>query len=185
MHFPSSRSRCLTRNPAITALLLLCVLVVSSHAQRMMPFSFWQSAASEAGRLPAVHLDAARDSATPRSVNSDFTRNSALFGVDVLGAKGAQPLLEVLQIYPNPFGASSPSGNPSTSMLVRLREDAVVTVRLYTMLSQPVSTLFDAEVLSGLQTLRISPPADLPSGTYFLGISSAGHAFLLRLVYLR
>jgi hypothetical protein len=67
------------------------------------------------------------------------------------------------QNYPNPF-------NPSTSIQFELKSDAVVTIKIYNIIGEEVSTLADRKAMSeGVNELEFNA-ANLPSGVYFYRI---------------
>jgi len=64
------------------------------------------------------------------------------------------------QNYPNPF-------NPTTTIEFALPADAVVTLKIYNILGQEMTTLFDHEALdAGTQSVEYDA-GNLPSGVYF------------------
>jgi hypothetical protein len=151
----------------------------------MMPFSFWQSGVFAAGTMPTVRLEAPKDSVIQPSEQGGAASAGGRIGLDVLASTEAHPAFNVFQPWPNPFGVASSSGAPAASIRLELYESDVVTVRLYSMLGQPIATLFDAIRPTGACTLRIIPPATLSSGSYFVGVTSGSTSRLLRIVYLR
>ena len=167
------------------ALPLFLFLCVPLKAQRMMPFAFWQSGVFEAGTMPAVRLEAPKDSVIQTADNGGTASQSARIGIDVLASAGSQSTVEVFQPFPNPFGAASASGASTTSIRIRLPGAARVTVHLYSILGQPIATLFDDVLPAGACALRVIPPVGLSGGTYFVGLASGTDSRLLRIVYLR
>ena len=155
-----------------------------ASAQRMMPFSFWQEAGFAPRGTEPVRVDVPRDTIIHPGDGSESASVSGRFGVDVIGTIVSPRAFEARQPHPNPFGSSSPSGTGAASIQIRMTHTASVTVRLYSILGQPLSTLFDAELPEGPHTLRIQPPNALPGGTYFVGIASEATVVLLRIVYL-
>jgi hypothetical protein len=85
-------------------------------------------------------------------------------------AEGLTPsgfLLE--QNYPNPF-------NPATSMRFTVPVSGHVTLRVFTLLGQPVATLFDGEALAGTIYHVTFDGAGLATGTYLARLAGAGHS---------
>lgn len=73
---------------------------------------------------------------------------------------GVPLAMKLYRNYPNPF-------NPSTKIAFRLREASIVTLRVYNILGQEVTTLLENEDLEeGLQTVDFTA-AGLASGVYF------------------
>ncbi|MBL0174117.1 MAG: hypothetical protein IPP94_02445 [Ignavibacteria bacterium] len=176
-------------SPAAAVVFCACALVflldsAPACAQRMMPFSFWQEAGFAPRGTEPVRVDVPRDTIIHPGDGSESASVSGHFGVDIIGTSASPRAFEARQPHPNPFGSSSPSGTGTTTIQIRMTDAATLTVRLYSILGQPLSTLFDAELPAGPHSLRIQPPTALPGGTYFVGIASEATAVLLRIVYL-
>jgi hypothetical protein len=78
---------------------------------------------------------------------------------------GNQPVAYALkQNYPNPF-------NPTTNIDFTLQNDGYVTVRVFNLLGQEVSTLLNREDLSAGSYSRVFDASNMPSGVYFYRIS--------------
>jgi hypothetical protein len=74
--------------------------------------------------------------------------------------EGVPPVARLYQNYPNPF-------NPITTIGFRLREPSLVTLRVYSVLGQEVTTLVrDEEFDEGYQTVEFIGN-NLASGVYF------------------
>ncbi len=81
--------------------------------------------------------------------------------------EGIPVAAKLYQNYPNPF-------NPSTSIAFRLREESLVTLKIYNVLGQEMVTLLEnEEIEGGMQVLQFN--ADfLASGVYFFRIQVQG-----------
>ncbi len=74
---------------------------------------------------------------------------------------------KLYQNYPNPF-------NPTTTIAFMLKEESMVSVRIYNVLGQQVATLLDGEDMEGgYQTLEFNA-LNLASGIYFYQIDVQG-----------
>jgi|GEM_PF-1686526 len=73
--------------------------------------------------------------------------------------------------YPNPFGAGSLAGSGATQIRFDLKEPAHISLRVYDALGRIVATLSDEMHAAGSHAARFQAGA-LPSGTYFLRLSS-------------
>jgi hypothetical protein len=135
--------------------------------------------------MPALRLEAPKDSVIQPADAGASASQSGRIGIDLLASTGSRSTVEVFQPFPNPFGAASASGASTTSIRLQLTDAAKVTVRLYTVLGQPIATLFDDMLPAGACTIRVVPPALLSGGTYFVGLASGTTSRLLRIVYLR
>jgi hypothetical protein len=88
--------------------------------------------------------------------------------VDIVGPS----VFSLDQNYPNPF-------NPSTMIKFSIAEDAFVSLTVFDMLGQEVSTLINNELASGLHTYNFDA-AGFNSGVYFYkieAISNGGNTF--------
>ncbi|MGE5364397.1 MAG: T9SS type A sorting domain-containing protein [Bacteroidota bacterium] len=65
--------------------------------------------------------------------------------------------------YPNPF-------NPSTTIRYAVKEDGLVTLKVYDILGKEISTLVNETKTKGIYTVSFGG-SDLPSGIYFYSIS--------------
>ena len=75
--------------------------------------------------------------------------------------------VELLQNYPNPF-------NPATTLAFRLREESIVTVRVYDLLGREMATLLSNEQFEeGYQTVSFEP-SGMASGVYFYRMEAQG-----------
>ncbi|MEA3287627.1 MAG: T9SS type A sorting domain-containing protein [Candidatus Marinimicrobia bacterium] len=86
------------------------------------------------------------------------------------------------QNYPNPF-------NPSTTISFSLPRDAAVTVKVFNMLGQEVTTLVDGHYPAGMHAIqwnaRNGSPAQVASGVYFYTIESADVRLVKKMVLLK
>lgn len=90
---------------------------------------------------------------------------------------------ELQQNYPNPF-------NPSTTIRLALPEQSVVTLEIYNILGQHISTIVDGQVLSaGYHQFAWdgtdSFGRELPSGVYLYHLRAGGHVETKRMLLLR
>jgi hypothetical protein len=81
------------------------------------------------------------------------------------------------QNYPNPF-------NPATTIEFSLVSGGYVTLKVYDILGREVATLVDGEQASGTFRLMFDA-SDLPSGTYFYTLKSAGYSETKRMLVLK
>ncbi|MBI3365091.1 MAG: T9SS type A sorting domain-containing protein [Ignavibacteriae bacterium] len=97
-----------------------------------------------------------------------FTFRTSTIVLDVKDKKGRIPTEYALyQNYPNPF-------NPSTIIEFDLPQRSVVSLTVYNLLGQEVTTLIQGEEMEmGVQTVTFGE-ADLTSGIYFYRITAEG-----------
>jgi hypothetical protein len=81
------------------------------------------------------------------------------------------------QNYPNPF-------NPTTVINYALPRDGDVTMRIYNVLGQVVSTLVDEYESAGYKSVKFDA-TDIPSGIYFCRFSSGNFADVKKLVVMK
>ena len=79
--------------------------------------------------------------------------------------------------YPNPF-------NPTTTLLIELPEDAVVTVTVYDALGRRVAGLVNEALDAGVHRV-IWDAGNLPSGTYFYSLQSAQYQRTKKMLLLK
>jgi hypothetical protein len=103
---------------------------------------------------------------TIAQVNNWLVRPGMLAGQNPTAlTSGNQPVAYALkQNYPNPF-------NPTTNIDFTLQNDGYVTVRVFNLLGQEVSTLLNREDLSAGSYSRVFDASNMPSGVYFYRIS--------------
>ena len=105
----------------------------------------------------------------PTTITMDANKSiSAIFDVDT-GVNGVEIPKEfgLAQNYPNPF-------NPSTTINFALPTQAVVTLRVYDILGQVVTTLFNNEVIeAGYQKINWNG-INLASGLYIYRLNAKG-----------
>jgi hypothetical protein len=87
-------------------------------------------------------------------------------GVEKIGSAGIPSEYRLNQNYPNPF-------NPTTTITFEVSRTAGVSLRVYNMLGQVVSTLVDGVKQPGLYMLTFDA-ATLPSGVYFYNLATDG-----------
>ena len=79
--------------------------------------------------------------------------------------------------YPNPF-------NPSTSMDLSLNESGYVSVKVYNVMGQVVSTLIDGSMDAGYHTLTWNAD-NMPSGMYLVRVQSGNNVETQKLMLLK
>ena len=79
--------------------------------------------------------------------------------------------------YPNPF-------NPSTSMDLSLNESGYVSVKIYNVMGQVVSTLVDGNMDAGYHTLTWNAD-NMPSGMYLVRVQSGSNVETQKLMLLK
>ena len=79
--------------------------------------------------------------------------------------------------YPNPF-------NPSTSMDLSLNESGYVSVKVYNVMGQVVSTLVDGNMDAGYHTLTWNAD-NMPSGMYLVRVQSGSNVETQKLMLLK
>ena len=79
--------------------------------------------------------------------------------------------------YPNPF-------NPSTSMDLSLNESGYVSVKIYNVMGQVVSTLVDGSMDAGYHTLTWNAD-NMPSGMYLVRVQSGSNVETQKLMLLK
>jgi hypothetical protein len=82
------------------------------------------------------------------------------------GSKRIPSEFRLNQNYPNPF-------NPSTTITFEVSQVAQLSLKIYNMLGQVVSTLVDGVKQPGIYTVSFNAAA-LPSGAYFYGLATDG-----------
>jgi hypothetical protein len=119
--------------------------------------------------------------------NGDITvRKSTTTGVGSIG--GTIPSRSTLkQNYPNPFsarGGSASGGNPSTAISYSLATAQEITLRVYNILGQVVTTLVDGYQGPG-EHEAVWRPGPLPSGIYYYQLRTGSGTETRRLTLLR
>ena len=79
--------------------------------------------------------------------------------------------------YPNPF-------NPSTSMDLSLNESGYVSVKVYNVMGQTVSTLVDGNMDAGYHTLTWDAD-NMPSGMYLVRVQAGNNVETQKLMLLK
>ena len=98
---------------------------------------------------------------------------------EVEAAAAAEEIPEVFAIgnYPNPF-------NPTTTLLIELPEDAVVSVIVYDALGRRVTRLVNEEMDAGYHRV-IWDAGSLPSGVYFYSLQSEQYQMTKKMLLLK
>jgi hypothetical protein len=86
--------------------------------------------------------------------------------VERIGSTDVPSEYRLNQNYPNPF-------NPTTTITFDISRNAMVSLKVYNMLGQVVSTLVDGVKQPGFYTLSFNA-ATLPSGVYFYNLATDG-----------
>ena len=81
------------------------------------------------------------------------------------------------QNFPNPF-------NPSTNIVYSVPADGNVTIKVFDVLGNEVSTLVDGEKPAGSYEL-VFDAAGLPSGIYFYSLSTGNFLSTKKMILLR
>ena len=106
------------------------------------------------------------DSIRINRITIDFTATTLLTDVD---GEGYNPNKYYLaQNYPNPF-------NPSTSIFYRLKEAGFVTIKLYDVLGNELTTLVDEYKSAGTFQVNFNN-STFSSGTYFYRLEVNGYS---------
>lgn len=84
---------------------------------------------------------------------------------------------ELAQNYPNPF-------NPSTHISFSLPAQARVTIEVFNVLGQRITTLADQEFTAGTHVITWNPISSA-SGVYFCRLISGSHKKIIKMVLLR
>jgi hypothetical protein len=92
------------------------------------------------------------------------TTNTLGVGTSVVEEAGIPLRYFVAQNYPNPF-------NPSTTIEYGLPKEGNVTVRVFNLVGQEVSTLVDGKQVAGVHRVQFDA-SNLPSGIYFYRVSA-------------
>ena len=92
--------------------------------------------------------------------------NSTVTSVDQPDEADVPKTFQLSQNYPNPF-------NPSTVIRFDIAREGRVTLRVYNMLGQVVSTLVDGLKRPGSYTATFNAHS-IPSGVYFYSLSADG-----------
>ncbi|MGA7161809.1 MAG: T9SS type A sorting domain-containing protein [Bacteroidota bacterium] len=95
--------------------------------------------------------------------------------VNVAGAPG---VFELRQNYPNPF-------NPTTNIQFTVPEDGRATLRIYNILGQVVTTLFDGNAAAGVNHQALFDASRLSSGVYFARLQYNGSTLLKKMLLLK
>ncbi len=80
--------------------------------------------------------------------------------------------------YPNPF-------NPSTNIEFSVPKDGRVVLKVYNMIGQVVTTLFDGEAVAGQLMKTTFDASRLPSGIYFSRVEFGGTSLVKRMMLLK
>ena len=155
---------------AMCMAVFLCT--AETTAQRMMPFSLWKQPLA-IGKENEEH--GVRDS-TVREPEK---------GIAEGGNTAAMPILDVAAPYPTPFGPASPSGSESVVLRLNLLQETFVSMRLFTILSEPVQFVHESTYSAGSHQYVFTPGRRLASGQYLLCVSTSQSVHWLRLLYLR
>jgi hypothetical protein len=81
------------------------------------------------------------------------------------------------QNYPNPF-------NPNTNIRFQLPKDSRVSIKIYNMLGQEVSTLIDQDMSAGYQTISFDA-SKIASGTYLYRIEAGSFSNVKKMIILK
>lgn len=81
------------------------------------------------------------------------------------------------QNYPNPF-------NPSTIISFSLPETGFVTLKVYDIIGNEVSTLINGQLSSGFHELKFTP-TDLSSGIYFYKLQTQSHSSVRKMLLMK
>ncbi|UCC78695.1 MAG: S8 family serine peptidase [Candidatus Zixiibacteriota bacterium] len=92
-------------------------------------------------------------------------------------AAGLPSSYELSQNYPNPF-------NPVTDINLILPEPGMVTLEVYNIIGQKVSTLYEGYLESGSQTYQWNG-SEFPSGVYFYRLNAAGKVEVRKMILLK
>ena len=84
------------------------------------------------------------------------------------------PTAEVLDIYPNPAAAI-------TCIPVRTSAKTIGTIRIFNLLGQQVTTLFEGELPAGASNYFLDASL-YPAGTYFVQLQTSGQTVVRKLV---
>ena len=85
---------------------------------------------------------------------------------------------ELEQNFPNPF-------NPRTTIEFTLPHSEFVTLRIYNIAGEEVTTLASERLTAGRHQYDWSPADEISSGVYFYKLEAAGHAEVKKMVLLR
>ena len=97
--------------------------------------------------------------------------------VSVPIAEGVPEQFALEQNYPNPF-------NPSTSITYQVSKAGLVTIKVYNLLGQEVTSLVNEEKVPG--TYRVTWNAEgIPSGVYFYTMNSSSFAATRQMILLK
>jgi hypothetical protein len=111
-------------------------------------------------------------------LNGDVEYSSAIRVAIVLDARETEPLVfNLSQNYPNPF-------NPSTTIRYSVPTSGLVSLKIYNILGQEVSSLVDEFREAGRYSINWNAGA-FPSGTYFYRIIAGGNTKILRMILVK
>ena len=114
---------------------------------------------------------------TPSVVTSEgiFEVKTGITGIEDRGLLPFQHSLA--QNYPNPF-------NPSTRIVFQLRKKSPVTLKVFNVAGQEVTTLVDGVRPAGIFTVEFQA-GDLPSGVYFYRLQAGDFSQTKRMLLIR
>lgn len=138
-----------------------------------MPVVGWNALAVSSGYLHNAWAEAGGGSAAPRV----HYRRGVIETVVSAGDGPVPPAFTLGQNYPNPF-------NGTTSITYVLAARARVTLRVFTLLGEPVATLVDGSQAEGAHTVRWNPDP-LAAGVYYYRIQAGAHSATNKLLYVR
>ena len=101
-------------------------------------------------------------------------RDASLF---VQGTLGATENWQLMNNYPNPF-------NPSTAIAFSLARECFVTLRIYNILGQQISTVFSGKLGPG-KHVTIWDASGKPSGIYFYKLETSGFDGIRKMLLIR
>jgi len=85
--------------------------------------------------------------------------------------KGKNPIFICNSNYPNPFGKTIPSRNPTTTINYQLPEDGFVTLKVYDILGKEIATLVNENKQAGYHKIDFDG-SKLTSGIYIYTIKA-------------
>ena len=133
------------------------------------------------GRVAFFEPGERRESINPSHPYGQVIRNAVVWlaNNDATGGLFSEPEpdrpegFQIAGFYPNPF-------NPNGNIEFNLPQSGYITLNLYNMLGQKVSTVFEGPKSEGSQTVRIDG-AGLPSGVYLLRITFGSEVQTIRI----
>lgn len=107
----------------------------------------------------------------------DFGLLDPITGIEDHSYISVPEKMELSQNYPNPF-------NPMTTISYSLPKDGFVSLTIYNVLGQKVSTLINKKQIAGVHSVLFEA-SEMPSGVYFYNLSSGDYSVIKKMILMK